>query len=122
MTKVNVIETPTEKILSRNNPDHFVQDSLGRTIKIKIPDALDEYDLHHALGNDSSNLGCLSMAAALTYVAEIDGTPFIQPHTYSEIRAGIKRLGKEGIVAVFEAAKKLNIINENPNEVSEIKK
>lgn len=122
MTKVHVIDTPTDKILSKSKPDIVVQDSLGRAIKLKIPDALDEYDLHHALGNDSQNIGCLSMAAALTYVAEIDGVPFTTPHTSAEIRAGIKRLGKEGILAVYEAAKKHNIINENANQVEEIKK
>jgi hypothetical protein len=122
MTKVTIINTPTEKIIGKTNLNHIVQDSLGRSIKIKIPDALDEFDLHSALGNDSANMGCLAMGGSLLYVAEIDTVPFIPPHSYADVRAGIKRLGKEGMKAVLEAIKELNIVEDNDNQVKEIKK
>jgi predicted transport protein len=104
MAKVT-IDNPTDKILSKqkaNLADH-VTDDTGRIIKLRIPDALDEFDITSALGKDSENLGCLGMAGQLIYVESIDGEAFPIPQSYEQVRAAIKRLGRSGFKAVMQA-------------------
>jgi hypothetical protein len=98
------IETPTERIIAKQKaqlPDHVI-DEQGRVIKLRMPDALDEFDLSSALGNDSTNMACSAMAQLLLHVESIDGEPFLRPQSYAQIRAGIQRVGNHGMKAISE--------------------
>lgn len=114
MTKVTVHNnetaqgmTPTEQVMQRAKsqlPDHVV-DELGRTINLKMPSALEQFDLMAAFGKESPNDACGGMAGTLLYVAAINGEPFATPASYAQIRAGISILRMEGIVAITKALK-----------------
>lgn len=104
--KVNLnSQLPSEKIIAKQKAqlkDHVI-DADGRVIKLRMPDALDEFDLSSALGNDSSNMGCAAMAQSLLYVDSINNEPFLAPKSFAQVRAGIQKLGREGMRAVAEA-------------------
>jgi len=124
MSKVQVHSTPSEKIIANKQAqiaDH-VFDAEGRVIKLRIPDALDEFDLSSALGENSTNVGVVGMATALLYVESIDGAPFLPPKTYEQVRAGIKRIGKEGLKAIFEAIQEYSKSASEQEGIEEIKK
>lgn len=110
--------TPSEKIIAKQKSQiqDNVIDASGRVIKLRMPDALDEFDLNSALGDDSTNLGCAGMAHSLLYVESINGEPFTQPRSNAQIRAGIRILGRDGMKAVAEAlqayAEETKIANE----------
>lgn len=115
MSKVSVNANPnlpSERIINKvGKPqlkDHVI-DEQDRVIKLKTPDALDEFDLNSALGQDSVNPGVASMAQALLYVVSIDGEPFIQAKSYAQVRAAIQKLGRHGIQAIIGAANELAI-------------
>jgi len=92
-------QTPSEKIINKNQSLEFT-DSKGRKIELELPDVLDRYDFNKALGKDCEVMSCVAMAAPLMYIKSIGGEPFKKPQTSSEIRAGLKRLGMDGIEEV----------------------
>lgn len=115
MTKVKLHESPKQS--EQNKPDNkndktnmTVVDTLGRTIKLKSPSVLDEYDLNIALGGNSTNLGAVGMAIATLYVEEIDGVPFNRPTTAAQIRAALSVLKKEGLNAAVKGAQEYGLI------------
>ncbi len=120
-------QLPSEKIIAKQKAqlkDHVI-DSDGRVIKLRMPDALDEFDLSSALGHDSSNMGCAAMANSLLYVESIDAFPFIQPKSLAQIRAGIKKVGTPGMRAIADAlteySKEQNLLTEQ-EQMNAIKK
>ncbi len=104
MTKVT-IQTPTEKILLQTSKKikNEIIDPQGRVIKLRVPDVLDEFDLTSALGEHSTNMGVVAMASSLLYVESIDNDLFPMPKTYEQVRAGIKRIGRDGMKAIMVA-------------------
>ncbi len=103
-TKV-ILGTPSERIIAKQKaqlPDHVI-DEQGRVIKLKMPDALDEFDLSSALGSDSSNMGCAAMAQSLLYVQSINTEVFSPPKSFAQVRAGIAKLGRDGMRSIAEA-------------------
>lgn len=104
MTKVSV-QLPSEKIIAKQKAqlkDHVIDDQ-GRIIKLRMPDALDEFDLNSALGKDSTNVGCISMAQPLLYIESINGEAFHVPKSYAQIRAAIQKVGRDSILIILEA-------------------
>lgn len=119
MSKV-VIEKqlPSEKIIAKQKAqlkDH-VTDAQGRVIKLRMPDALDEFDLHSALGDDSANPGCAAMANAMLYIESINGEPFVHPKSYAQVRSSIQKVGRDGLqaisLALMEYAEQSKLENE----------
>lgn len=112
------LKRPTEKLSSTPYHGKEVIDELGRKIKLKRPDAVDEYNLLSALNKDSDKPSCVNMMLPQIYVQSIDGIPFEPASTLSECKANLKKLKHEGIKAVIE-----QIFSENSqNEIEEIKK
>lgn len=118
--------TPTEKIMSQESValPKEVKDVDGRVYTLRLPDALDEFDLSAALGKDSTNLGILAQAMPLIYIESIDDEPFKKPNSYAEIRAALKRIGRNGMRAVSAVVFK-HTADEQANQeanLAEIKK
>lgn len=103
MAKIELTQTPSEKIIVKSHEKNEVTDSQGRIFTLCVPDALDEFDLYNALGNNVSNQVSQGMAISLAYIAAIDGDPFVIPKSFNEIRAAIKRVGREGFTAISSA-------------------
>lgn len=121
------VQTPTERIIEKQKAklkDHVIDED-GRVIKLRLPDALDEYDLSSALGADASNQACSAMAQTLLYVESIDNEPFSLPKSYAQVRASIKKIGSPGMRAIVEAisayAKEHQELNEQ-GQIDAIKK
>lgn len=108
--KVTMIETPTQKLINKESVCLEFKDSLGRMIKIKEPDVLDEYDLSRALGKDAENMACLAISVPLLYIDSIDGEPLGTPQTYREVRALLKRVGKNTINEVLKNCKEAGFL------------
>lgn len=111
MSKVSVnANTPSERIINKvGKPklkDHVI-DAQDRVIKLKMPDALEEFDLNSALGQDSANQGVAAMANSLLYIESINGEPFAAPKSFAQVRAGIKKIGRDGIYAIISAVTEL---------------
>ncbi len=98
----DIIKKPSEKILANHYDGKEIKDSLGRTLKLRKPDILDFYDLMSAIGDDSKNLVCMTMASRCLYVAMIDGQLLQSPKSLAEFRMNLKRIDEEGLDAVSE--------------------
>ena len=127
MTKVKIHdETPTEKIISRVNAElaSEIIDSQGRVIKLRVPDALDEMDFYSALGEQSTNMGVISVSMPLLYVKSINGEELPKVLSYSHIRAGVQRLGSEAIKKIQKAVMAYNKAQEESEQeqINAIKK
>lgn len=94
VTNVKNSQTPSESIKSKNRFSEEVIDKIGRKIKLKEPDALEEYDLMKCLGEDAENKMCLMIASTMLYIESIDGKPFEQPASYIEFRHALKNVGQ----------------------------
>lgn len=116
------IKKPSEKMVAGNFEGLETIDEKGRVFTLKTPDVLDEYDLMSALGEDSSNNACLGMASTMLFVGKIDGLIFESPKSYSEIRAGIKRIGREGFKALAEFIQEQSKTSTKEEVVDKIKK
>jgi hypothetical protein len=82
-----------------------IVDMLGRKIRTRIPEILEEYELMAAIGgNEASNPATSGMARLTLYVAQIDDVPIAVPRTRMQMLAILKQLGNEGIKAVTPAA------------------
>jgi len=103
-----VIQTPTEKVIEQQKAgiEPFVTDSDGKVYKLRLPDPLDEFDLTAALGEDSTNVGLQSISIPILYIESIDNLPMTVPRKYNEVRASIKRIGRNGFKVVMEAIKR----------------
>lgn len=105
--KTHNAQTPTDKILAQkktsNLPEHVVDED-KRVFKLRVPEALDEFDLTAALGPEfSGNPGLVGMTGPLLYIESIDGVPLTMPSNIPEIRAAIKRVGSSGLRLVSKA-------------------
>ncbi len=119
-------ELPSEKLMCHESPslEKEITDADGKIYKLRIPDALDEFDLSAALGTQSTNMGLYAQAMPLIYVESIQGEAFRRPNSFSEIRAALKRIGRNGMRAIQQAVYKFTAA-ENANveaSLAEIKK
>lgn len=103
MTAVKIDKNPSEKIVKTGLAGKVVTDENGRTIVLKNPDILDQYDLMGAMGEDSKIEGCYNMAYLTICVSSIDGVEVFAPKSLAEVRAAIKRIGREGMNAIAGA-------------------
>jgi len=122
MAKVQIDQTPSDKITKKNPFQNEVIDEEGRIFQLRMPDALDEFNLYAALGNDSNNMGCVTMAMALMYISSIDGDKFNTPRSMPEIRAGLKILGRAGLKAITAAVQEHARVESEGEKIEEIKK
>lgn len=115
--KVTMLQTPSEKIINRSKELNlsFV-DTHGRKIELEIPDVLDHYDFNKALGKDAEFPSCVAMAAPLMYIKSLNGEPFKKPQVYSEIRAGLKRLGIDGVKEVGKFLMESGVLDDLTDE------
>jgi len=99
-------QAPSEKIINKQpaNLAHEVIDDDGIVYKLRVPDPCDEFDLTAALGKDAGmNAALQARAMPLIWIESINGEPFTRPGSYNEIRAGLKRLGNNGMRAIMAA-------------------
>ncbi|EJN07787.1 hypothetical protein [Herbaspirillum sp. YR522] len=96
---------PSEQILSAENAVHVITDETGRSISIKKPGILDQFDLIEVLGDAAENNVYRSMCIPLLYVSAIDGQPVMKVGSNGEMRALIQRLDEHGFKAVQEGIK-----------------
>lgn len=97
------IHTPTQAILRKEASQVDVTDSRGRTLTLKKPDVLAQFDLIEALGDLAKNDVYRIMCIPAIYVVAIDGSPAPSPSNREQMRALISRLGEEGFEAIKTA-------------------
>jgi len=91
---------PAEKPAAPNE----VIDASGRRLVLRELSLLEEVDLYSAVGSqDVDNKGVMSVALLVSRVVSIDGSPVKVPTTGGELRALIKRVGREGVTAIQKA-------------------
>jgi hypothetical protein len=105
MTKITIkphseAPTPSEQIVRAANEEFSVTDSLGRTLVLKKPSVLAQFDLIEALGDLAKNDVYRVMCIPAIYVVSIDGAIAPPPSNKTQMRALISRLGEEGFAAV----------------------
>lgn len=109
MTKVTIkpqeAMTPSEAVVRAANEEFSITDSLGRTIVLKKPGVLAQFDLIEALGDLAKNDVYRVMCIPAIYVVSIDGSVAPPPSNRMQMRALISRLGEEGFSAINQAIK-----------------
>ncbi|CAB3784322.1 hypothetical protein [Pararobbsia alpina] len=108
MTKVTVkphggelqAMTPSERVIQDVQAEFSVQDERGRTLVLKKPDVLAQFDLIEALGDLAKNDVYRIMCIPAIYVVSIDGVIAPAPSNKAQMRALISRLGEEGFAAI----------------------
>ncbi|MDE3022875.1 MAG: hypothetical protein KGI54_13635 [Pseudomonadota bacterium] len=96
-------ETPSEKIINASNKEVVAIDANGRRIVLKDADVMASFDLVEALGELAQNRTYLQMCFPVMFVKSIDDVQVYTPKTKLEVKALIKQLGSEGLLAVQEA-------------------
>ncbi|WP_430229383.1 hypothetical protein [Paraburkholderia tropica] len=94
---------PSEQVVRAANEEFSTTDSLGRTIVLKKPGVLAQFDLIEALGDLAKNDVYRVMCIPAIYVVSIDGTVAPPPSNRQQMRALISRLGEEGFEAIRSA-------------------
>jgi hypothetical protein len=105
MTKLTLTATPSEEVVAKAAATAQVKDSRGRTITLRRPGVLAQFDLIEALGETSKNEVYLAMTLPLIYVAEIDGIAITALVNKPQVRALIQHLGEEGVNTVMVAVR-----------------
>ena len=105
MATVTLKDEPVEQ----GKEDNVVVDSLGRRIKLRELDMLEESRLIFAIGSERASNPVYVQAYALpaACAAEIDGESYSVPQNLSQLEARMKILGRDGMNAI--AAKLYNI-------------
>jgi len=94
-------------VVESSGDSEILTDSLGRKIRTRIPEILEEYDLMSAVGaHEAANPATSGLARITLYVAQIDDVPILPPRTRTQMRAILKQLGNEGIQVVMPVALK----------------
>lgn len=96
---VTIDPTPSEQIVAAK-ADVSVSDSTGRTIVLRQPDVLAQFDVVEALGDVAMNQAYMAMVFPILFVISINGDMIGTPSSKAEVRALIKRLGDSGVQAV----------------------
>ncbi len=94
------IKTPSQIIIEKANAIFEVSDEIGRKIKIKKPDILDEMRLLEIVGHLYSNAPLMAIYSLLMYVVSIDGIIFNIGLSKTELDAALKRLDRHGFKAL----------------------
>ena len=113
---------PSEQIVRSANEEFSVTDSLGRSIVLKKPGVLAQFDLIEALGDLAKNDVYRMMCIPAIYVVSIDGAIAPPPTNKMQMRALIARLGEEGFVAIREAIKERFPQEDDAEEDDTVKK
>ena len=94
--------TPSQTLTENARTEAVITDAKGRSIKLKQPNVLAQYQLVEVLGAVAGNSHYMAMATPLTYVAAIDGELIARPKTKREFEALVQQLDNEGLLAVLE--------------------
>lgn len=95
--------TPSQTILAAAQQEWDVQDSVGRTIRIRNLTALDTLRLFKAAGPTlAQNEPWISVASLAMSVVEVDSIPVPPPVSESQIEAIVARLGDAGLSAISD--------------------
>lgn len=82
----------------------FVNDELGRVLKVRKINALARYDLAKLVGGgQAANAGVMGPAMLAFACIEIDGEAIVPPQKEIDLRALIARLDDEGLGAIAKA-------------------
>jgi hypothetical protein len=101
------VEEEKTTVIKPSGDTELITDDLGRKIRTRIPDILEEYELMAAIGgNEAGNPATSSMARMTLYVAQIDDVIIVVPRTRPQMRVVLKQLGNEGIKALMPVAVK----------------
>jgi hypothetical protein len=73
----------------------------SRTILMRKPGVLAQFNITDAMGDSSSNEALMRMVLPLIYIGEIDGEPVPPPQNRLQVDALITRLDDDGITAVM---------------------
>jgi len=93
--------TPSEQVIAKAAATVQVKDLGARTITLKKPGVLAQFDLIEALGESAKNDVYVAMCLPLIYVSVIDGEPIATPTSKLQVRGLIQLLGEEGVNAVM---------------------
>lgn len=95
----------------------IVTDSTGRNLTLAEPEFFAQFELARSLGQDSANVGYTTMVMPLLYLSAIGEEIVPMPSNHIQVKALVKRLGKEGYQTLIEGiAKHFVTTGENQNE------
>lgn len=100
--------TPVSLKLKASYDNKTFLDALGRNITLREPTWRDQYILFSAMGDDSSNPGCVSAAMPMLYISKIDEAVMTLPTNKNELMANLTLMGKEGVEVVAK-----NVVSES---------
>jgi|SRR5579864_6198106 len=117
-------KTPSQKIVKSIFDGAQIKDSLGRTLKLRTPDIIDEMKIREATKyEDSINREMANLVLHFSMICE-DGKDFVcpqPPRTLQDCEGLIKKIGHAGFNALFEFVQANSPKNQN-EELVEIKK
>lgn len=97
-----------EKVAAQPAETHTIQDRNGRSIVLKAPGVLAQFDLLEYLGPSlSENTTYFRMVMPMLYVVAINGEPNPLPQTKLQLRGLMTILGDAGVAAVHEHVLKI---------------
>jgi hypothetical protein len=107
MTKVTVLDTastPSAQVTAAAAETFQVTDKRGRSLTIKRPNLLRQFDLLEALGSDlAENATYRLFVTPIIYLTAIDNEPLAPPMTLLQVKALIQRLDTDGFEALSAA-------------------
>jgi hypothetical protein len=94
------METPSASIVKAAAQFASVQDSNGRTLKLRKITPLERMRLFEVVGSENvKNEAYFGYAILAAHVCEIDGDPVPSVTSKAALEAVVQRLGDEGLVA-----------------------
>ena len=88
------VATPTQTLVANAQKSYTITDTNGRSILLREPPTLAQYELIGFLGNTlASNITYVQMVLPLLYVAAIDGETLPSLSSKRQLDALIQRLG-----------------------------
>lgn len=77
-----------------------IKDSLDRTIILRKPNIMDDYNLCKLLKEEAEIPSCMNRMYLIIHVAKVNERVYETPQSYEECLALLQHLGREGAEAV----------------------
>lgn len=119
MAKVTVHDEPKPVAVSDKvaNGIVYVTDPKNRKLGLRQPDFLEEFRIIEAVGSETAaNITYMAMLNPLLYLAEIDGEAVAIPRSKMQAEALIKRVGREGFLAIVKGIEQHFAVDEKAFE------
>lgn len=104
MTTVTLNDgTPSEQVLSKAAQTFETKDSEGRTLVIKKPGILAQFNIVEVAGDAAKNDVWMNMVLPVIYLSELAGEAVIPPKNRLQLNGLLQRLDEHGLNALGKA-------------------